>query len=304
MPDPVIDCLVVGGGPAGLTAAIYLARFHRSVTVVDKGEGRLALIPRSHNHPGYPDGVVGRDLLAAMQEQARRYGTVLVAGEVMSVAADAEGFKAKTASGSIHARTVVLATGVVNLRPPLTEAVHDDAVARGLLRYCPICDGYEQTGKRIAILGADMHGVAETLFLRSYSSDLTLLALVQAELPGQTLRDLAQAGVTVETVPVAGFGFTDRVTLTLADGTTRDFDTLYSALGSRTRNDLGAALGTDLADGHCFVTDDDQRTSVAGVYAVGDAIEGLDQISVAMSTGARAAVAIHNKLREAEGLCL
>jgi len=301
MTDEVIDCLVVGGGPAGLTAAIYLARFHRSVTVFDKGEGRLALIPRSYNHPGYPEGVVGCELLEDMRAQAIKYGATLRRGEVTSLQAAPEGFSAETDLGPVRARTVLLATGVVNLRPPLQDDIHGDAVARGLLRYCPICDGYEQTGKRIAILGADEHGVAEALFLRNYSADLTLLALARANIGTEARADLDRAGITLEAVPVSAFDFTKDVALTLADGRVLHFDTLYSALGSHTRNDLGRMIGTDLEGEQCFLTDSSGRTSVRWAYAAGDAIEGLDQISVAMGTAARAAVAIHNDLREAEG---
>jgi 2-polyprenyl-6-methoxyphenol hydroxylase-like FAD-dependent oxidoreductase len=80
--NPEIDCLIVGGGPAGLTAAIYLARFRRNVTVVDSGQSRAALIPESHNYPGFAEGISGPDLLASLREQASRYGARLENGKV------------------------------------------------------------------------------------------------------------------------------------------------------------------------------------------------------------------------------
>lgn len=301
----IVDCLIVGGGPAGLTAAIYLGRFHRRVVVVDKNESRLALIPTSHNHAGYPDGVHGCDLLDDMRIQARRYGAELRPGEVTDIQRDGDLFCGETDSGPVRARTVLLATGVLNLRPPLAQDVHDDAVARGLLRYCPICDAYEQTGKRIGVLGADRHGVAEAMFLRTYSHDVLLLALNSADLDGFTQAHADAAGIRVERVPVSGFDLSgDEVVVTLDDGRTVRMDTLYAALGSNTRNALGMALGTDLSSGQCFVTDAHQRCSVSGVYAAGDAIEGLDQISMAMGTAAQAAVTIHNDLRRADGQTL
>ena len=103
-----LDCLIVGGGPAGLTAAIYLGRFHRKVVLVDKGEGRLKMIPRSHNHAGYPQGVVGADLLENMADQARRYGADLRRGEVTGLRRDGRLFTAQTDAGPITARTVLL----------------------------------------------------------------------------------------------------------------------------------------------------------------------------------------------------
>ncbi|PAU97213.1 NAD(P)/FAD-dependent oxidoreductase [Paracoccus salipaludis] len=297
-----LDCLIVGGGPAGLTAAIYLARFHRRVTVVDKAEGRLQMIPRTRNHPGYPQGVTGSQLLADMREQAVQYGASLLTGEVTALRRDGDLIVADTGQGEMKARTVLLATGVVNHRPPVDEETHADAVARGLLRYCPICDAFEQTGKRIGVLGGDRHALAEALFLRTYSRDVTCVALSHVELTADEHAQADQARITVLDSPMSALQFKDSsVEVTLADGDHVTFDTLYVALGSHTRNDLGAMLGTDLENGQCFVTDDHQHTTVPRVYAAGDAVEGLDQIGVAIGTGARAAVAIHNDLRKEDG---
>lgn len=297
--DTPLDCLIVGGGPAGLTAAIYLARFKRRVAVIDRGDGRLRMIPVSHNHAGYPLGVVGVDLLKNMALQAEEYEAKLLDGEVTHVVRKGDLFQTESSVGSFRSRTVLLATGVVNHRPPLTDEVHDDAVQRGLLRYCPICDAFEQAGKRIGVLGGDRHGLAEALFLRTYSPDISLLSLSGETLDDDARQQADAAGIRQIEPTVSGYDFTgDCVTITLANGESVIFDTLYAALGSHTRNDLGEGLGTKLVDGECFAVDEDQRTSAKGVYAAGDAVEGLDQISVAMGTGARAAVTIHNDLRE------
>ena len=304
-PSDPFDCLIVGGGPAGLTAALYLARFHRRVVVVDKGEGRLRMIPRTHNLAGYPQGIRGVDLLDEMRDQAARYGATLLDAEVTTLR-HADGLiEADITTGAaspIRARTVLLATGVVNQRPPLDAATHDRAVAEGLLRYCPICDGYEQSGKRIAVLGGDRHGLAEAVFLRSYSRDVTLVSLIGLALDPDELAEAERAGVALAPAPVSHFGLDEgEVRLTLADGTRLVFDTLYVALGTHTRNHLGRMLGTRLVDGQCFVTDAHQRTTAKGVYAAGDAVDALDQIGVAIGTGSRAAVAIHNDLRARDG---
>lgn len=304
-PSDLFDCLIVGGGPAGLTAALYLARFHRRAVVVDKGEGRLRMIPRTHNLAGYPQGIRGVDLLDEMRDQAARYGATLLDAEVTTLR-HADGLiEADITTGAaspIRARTVLLATGVVNQRPPLDAATHDRAVAEGLLRYCPICDGYEQSGKRIAVLGGDRHGLAEAVFLRSYSRDVTLVSLIGLALDPDELAEAERAGVALAPAPVSHFGLDEgEVRLTLADGTRLVFDTLYVALGTHTRNHLGRMLGTRLVDGQCFVTDAHQRTTAKGVYAAGDAVDALDQIGVAIGTGSRAAVAIHNDLRARDG---
>ncbi|CAN5331118.1 hypothetical protein BH09PSE4_BH09PSE4_06390 [soil metagenome] len=136
------DCIIIGGGPAGLTAAIYLARFQLSVRLFDSGDSRAALIPLTRNHAGFPDGIAGNELLDRMISQARKYGVEREPAEVTAIDCDGDDFIVRTASGTYRARSVLLATGVGNNRPEMDEALHIEALARGLLRYCPICDGY------------------------------------------------------------------------------------------------------------------------------------------------------------------
>src|SRR6476659_5994015 len=109
--DGILDCLVIGGGPAGLTAAIYLSRYHLDIVVVDGGDSRAALIPTTHNHAGYPEGIGGQDLLERMRDQARRYGTRIERGEVTRLDRREDGlFEADWAHGQALARSVLLAT--------------------------------------------------------------------------------------------------------------------------------------------------------------------------------------------------
>lgn len=167
--DKPLDCLVIGAGPAGLTAAIYLARFHRSIAVVDAGHSRAAMIPRTHNHAGYPGGIPGSELLQRMRDQAAEFGVQVCSGLIEKLERESNGFTAHGDDREWSARTILLATGVVNNRPKIAPDIHDAAVARGLLRYCPICDGYEVTDQRVAVLGTGSHGFNEAVFLRMYS---------------------------------------------------------------------------------------------------------------------------------------
>ena len=292
------DCLIVGGGPAGLTAAIYLARFLRSVIVVDAGGSRAKWIPTSHNHAGFPDGVTGPELLARMREQAERYGAAFVDAKVDTLRADGDTFVAEVAGGTIAAHRVLLATGTTNHRPPLVDEVHHDAaVAAGLLRYCPVCDGYEVQDQRIAVLGSDAHGVAEARFLRHYSARVTLVPARFADVGAADRAALADAGIALVEPPVSSIAFTDaEVRLGLADGTRLAFDTLYPALGSRANSRLAAELGIAVVENDCIAPDAHMATTHSGVWVAGDVVEGLDQISVAMGHAAVAATAIHNSL--------
>lgn len=299
MDGAIVDCLVVGGGPAGLTAALYLARFHLDVLVLDAGDSRAALIPLSHNHAGYPEGITGTDLLARMGQQAMLYGAQILPARVDGLARQDDSFIATAGARHWRARSVLLATGVINNRPAMPKPLHDDALARGLIRYCPICDGYEVTDKRVGVIGTGDHGVREVLFLRSYTADLALIAPDgRHDLDPAQRRQLQDAGIlavegTLPVFAIAGGGIT-------VGG--RVYDSLYPALGSQIRSELAGPVGVDMAGGGCLVVDSHQRTNVPGLYAAGDVVLGLDQISHAMGEGGVAATTMRNDLAKRQSL--
>ncbi|HEY4070542.1 MAG TPA: NAD(P)/FAD-dependent oxidoreductase [Sphingomicrobium sp.] len=299
MDEPILDCLIIGGGPAGLTAAIYLARFHLDIMVVDAGKSRASWIPCTRNVSGFPDGINGTELLQRMREQACKYGAKIDTEFVTKLerAEESGVFTATWGSGEARARTVLLATGVTNRRPPMDQELHDGALARGLVRYCPICDGYEVTDKRVGVIGSDSHGVAEALFIRSFTADVTLIA------PDKTLRleskdhqRLKEAGIECVDGPAQAVAITgDCIVVDTADGH-YTFDSIYPALGSDTHTQLAEMASAKLSGDQCIIVDRHMRTSVAGLYAVGDVVIGLDQISHAMGQGGVAATTIRNDL--------
>jgi thioredoxin reductase (NADPH) len=302
MSEPEYDCLVVGGGPAGLTAAIYLTRFHLSLKVVDSGESRAAWIPCTHNHAGYPDGIGGEELLGLMRAQAQKYGASIVTGRVTRLDRVEGGFRAEWGQGSVTARAVLLATGVRNRRPPMDLELHDEALARGLIRYCPICDGYEVTDRKVGVIGSGGHGVAEAVFLRSFTADITLIAPDKAHMLSAADRALLdEYGIQAIDGPCAAIAaHHDCIVVDTADGH-HAFDSVYPALGSDTRTELAKQIGCCLRDDNIEV-DSHQRTSVPGVYAAGDVVLGLDQISHAMGEGGVAATTIRNDLAKVRPL--
>jgi len=294
-----VDCLVVGAGPAGLTAAIYLARFHLRVLIVDGGDSRAAMIPRSHNHAGFPGGVAGPELLSRMREQAEHYGARVIAGRVEAIEARGGDFHAAVNHRSIEARTVLLATGVINRRPQIDDATHDEALARGLLRYCPICDGYEVTDKRIGVIGTGAHGVREAAFLRMYSRAVTLIAPDSAHaLDPEDAARLATLGIATVDGPCGELYIDGNAILVSTPEGPLAYDSVYPALGSVIRSKLAIALGARTSDDGCILVDAHQRTSLAGLYAAGDVVKGLDQISHAMGEAGVAATTTRNDLAE------
>jgi len=300
MTDRTYDCLVVGGGPAGLTAAIYLARYHLDVMVVEDGRSRAATIPLSRNHAGFPDGIGGSELLGRMRSQAAMYGVVFRHGHVEALTKANEVFHLYIDGGDqLRAKSVVLATGVFNRRPPMDDAVHDEAVARGLLRYCPVCDAYEITDRPIAVIGTSDRGVNEAIFLRSYTDDITLISPEAShEFTSDQRKRLEEHGIKTVGGPATLFQFEqDAIALTASDGV-MSFAAIYPALGSNIRSELAVALGAKQTDEGCVIVDQHQRTSISSLYAAGDVVLGLDQISHAMGQAGVAATAVRNDLCE------
>lgn len=288
------DCLVVGGGPAGLMAAIYLARFRRSVCVVDTGASRAALIPRSHNVPGFVHGLSGSDLIARMSAQLGELAVERVEAEITALQRRGNGFQAVWNGGALEATTVILASGIVDSHPPFEQ--WRAAVADGLLRYCPVCDAFEVIGRRVGVVGPLGRAAGKALFLRGYSREVTLLATGQDD-EESAIAELEEAGVDIVLAPdlrlrrrVGG------LEAVLADGRTMQFDTVYPAMGAEVRSQLAVSLGAEHNGEGYLKVDDHQRTSVDGLYGIGDVVTDLHQISVAFGHAALAACTIHHSL--------
>ena len=278
------DAIIVGAGPAGLTAATYLGRFRRRVLVLDGGLPRAAWIPTSHNTPGFPEGVGGPELLARLRVQAERYGADIREGWAEALRKTADGFEVDLENEVAKARFALLATGVVDVKPELAGI--DEAIRRSLVRVCPICDAYEAIDQRIAVLGEGDLAAREARFLADYSRQVSVLRLDGGdhEAPG-TQVSLEDIGLGERTVAVR-----------TPEGV-RVFDCLYLALGCEKQAGLALALGAAHDGENNLLADAHQRTSVDGLYAAGDVVRGVNQIAVATSEAAVAAIDIHNRLR-------
>ncbi|GAB3726172.1 NAD(P)/FAD-dependent oxidoreductase [Luteimonas pelagia] len=300
MPDDpthlVHDCLIVGAGPAGLTAATYLARFRRDVVVVDAGGSRARWIPASHNCPGFPFGVAGNELLARFRTHAEEYGVRPVEGRIDTLERDESGFAASAGMKRWRARHVILATGVVD-RLPSIEGV-EDAIASGAVRLCAVCDGYEARDDVIGVLAPAREAVAHAAFLRTFSR--RVVALDTGDDPAASADpDVARRARSAEVVlhpPPQRIALEDGACVVESSEGRMRLDTLYPVLGSDAQSGLALALGAACDHNGELVVDAHLHTTVDGLYAIGDVVSALNQISVAVGHAAIAATAVHRRL--------
>jgi thioredoxin reductase (NADPH) len=321
----LFDCLIIGAGPAGLTAATYLGRYRRNSIIVDSGCSRASLIPRSHNCPGFPFGVSGKELLSRLRHQATNYGVRVIAGEVTSLARmeQAENTPQEEQSGRtdpdrlegtfeatisnvsngdaglqhLRAATILLATGTTDAMPDIADC--EKAIRPRLIRLCPICDGFEVIDKNVAIASKSAtSGVNHALFLKTYTQTLTLVYLSEAPLTRLDRAKLRRANVRVIEDPGGEIGITPggKPSVRLSNGERIDFDVIYPMLGEQARSGLATHLGARCGKNGKLTVDRHRRTTVPGLYAAGDVLDELNQISVAMGDAAIAATDIHNRL--------
>ena len=295
----ILDAVVVGAGPAGLTAAIYLGRFRRRCVVLDDGHSRARWIPTSHNIPGFTAGIGGETFLNTLKEQALQYGAKIRPIRATSLAVSDGVFTLLTDEGPIYSRYVILATGVQDHLPAIEGA--PEAVMRSLLRFCPICDAFEAIDQRIAVIGDSALGEREAEFLRNYSDQVTLRHIGSSTLASAASVP-ASGGIERIAIQLSDLHIQeDRVTLSSRQGE-RHFDVVYVALGCSAQHDLARSLLASCDEHGALQVNAHQETSVPRLYAAGDVVRGLNQVVVAAAESAIAATDIHNRLRGAKNV--
>jgi len=289
-----MDCLIIGAGPAGLTAATYLARFKRRVSIVDAGSSRARYIPVSHNVPGFPFGIAGTELLAKLRAQAEQFGVTVESDRIQRIERDDREFVAHASQRQWRARHILLATGVVDEQPRIDGL--DDAIERGIVRICAICDGFEAQDHRIAVYGPMEQAVRHATFLRTFSRSVTAVS-TKAESDTERLHALAaESGIEIRANPRQLALDETGCEFVFDDEAVERFDTVYPVLGAKGQTQLAVELGAKVDATGELVVDRHMQTSVEHLYAAGDVVSGLNQVSVAVGHAAIAATAIHNSL--------
>ncbi|MEU5677545.1 NAD(P)/FAD-dependent oxidoreductase [Streptomyces rochei] len=289
------DVVVVGGGAAGLSAALVLGRSRLRTLVVDAGEPRNA--PSDHMQ-GFltRDGMAPTEFLALGREEIARYGVELVRDRAVDVARE-EDFTVSLAGGrSVRARRLVVTTGLKDELPEVPGVA--ERFGRDVL-HCPFCHGWEVRDERFGVLAASPMSVHQALMVSGWSDDVVLFLhrVAEEELSDEDLRRLAAAGVKVVPGEVAGLRVEeDRLTgVRLADGTVHDRSVVFVAPKAVPQTGLMERLGAELQEtpfGAYPVVDATGRTSVPGLWTAGNALGFAEQVIHAASGGYRAASAI------------
>lgn len=294
--DQEFECAIVGGGPGGLVAALYLSRFRRKIILFNEGKPRAAWIPKTHNLIGYHRGISGKTLLRNLGKQVRDMKVPLVKAQA-TIMRSGKFFLIQTSGGTYRAKKVILATGIEDVQPKVANL--KELRTSGLLRYCPICDGFENRNLNIGMLVANEECVRQALFLSHYSRHLTVLMPRSVPLSAKRRGQLKKIGVAVSKGSVSeiqanrtGSGLYVRL-----GKINLPFDAAYVELGFRVRDEAFRKIrGLKRTGKGLLRTTGEQRTSVKGLFAVGDCVNGLAQISVAAGHAAVAATAVHNDL--------
>lgn len=264
--------VIIGQGPAGISAALYAVRGGADVTVIANGAGALARAGLIQNYYGFEDGISGRELIEAGVRQAEKLGVRMVRGELFGIEYGEEGFAVKTSAGTLDAGAAVIACGTQRNTPPIAGI--DAFDGRGV-SYCAVCDAFFFRGKKVGVVGSGAYAASEYEVLKGVIQDVT--ALTNGEAP--------QFSLPCDTRKIARLEGGDALErVVFEDGSAEAFDGLFIACGTAGAFELSRKLGLETANGK-IVTDERRATNVPGIFAAGDCTAGMQQIAKAVCDG-------------------
>lgn len=290
------EVIVVGGGLAGLSAAIYLARALRDVLIVDAGESLALWEPEIQNYLGFPDGISGRELLERSRAQAKKFGAESVSDEIVEASRTDHFFRLRGREKEYRSRKLLLATGVYHLPPKIPEA--DPCIGKSMF-FCKDCDGYRIQDKRVAVVGANEMAVRYALGLLTYTDHVTLLT--NGDKPSWSPKQATRLREFCLPVIDARISHTHQANgfihkLEFESGPPLDLDCLFTTRGDVFHNSLARQLGARLDTEGQVCVDLDMRTCIPGLYAAGCVTPANCQMIIAAGHGATAAQAINADL--------
>ena len=290
------DCIIIGGGPAGLTCAIFLGRYHRRVLVVDNGRPRNYASRAIHGFLGR-HGIAPAELLERGRAEAREVGVEICECTAEHVRRVGDVFEITTTAGTMSARRVVLAYGVRDKLPDIRDI---ESYYGGSVFHCPDCDGYEVTGKRVGVIGWGTSVVGLALKLLQWTDKLTIfLDGHEREFSKEETSKLLAESVAIKDEKITNLLGHDGMVqaAVLSTGERVDVEAFFFTIGSERSCDLDEQLGCDLVEGTaCLLVNDFKETTVEGVYAVGDLVPGAQLAITSAADGAIAAIALNKSL--------
>lgn len=269
--------VIIGNGPAGLSAAIYAARAGMSTTVVGAGNSSLLKADKIENFFGHPEPISGKELLKIGETQCRNLGVVFVEDEAVGITFG-EKLMVRTASGqSYPAEAIVLATGISRKVPKIKgfEKFEGSGIS-----YCAVCDGFFFRGKDVAVLGSGDYAVNEAMELLPIAKTVTILT------NGKALKPELPNGVTLKTGKIKTLrGENSLEAVEFEDGTSLEVAGVFIAMGTAGSADFAKKLGAE-TEGNSIVVDENMSTNVPGIFAAGDGTGGWYQVAKAVYQGA------------------
>jgi thioredoxin reductase (NADPH) len=311
--DRTHDVVIIGSGPAGLTAAVYAARANLEPIVIEglveggPTGGQLTLTTEVENYPGFVDGIVGPELILNMRGQAERFGTTYVTEDIVAADVTATPISLQTASGkTITARTLIIATGA---KPRRLEVPGEDELWGAGVSACATCDGFFFRDKHVVVVGGGDTAMEEASFLTKFAAKVTVIHRREELRASKIMQERAFKNDKVEFVwnaevsrvhgdggQVSSLELTDTVS-----GDTTDFacDGLFLAIGHIPNTSLFADQLDIDETGYLVVDEPSTRTNVPGVFASGDAVDHIYRQAVtAAGTGCRASIDAERWLAE------
>lgn len=297
------DCLIVGGGIAGLQAAIQLGRYNHKVLVLDAGDGRSAICQSYHNILGYPDGISGPELREVGRQQAEKYGVEFIIGKAANAKKTETDFEIESDSGETYtAKRLLLATGIMDRIPPFPELMPTLGIS---VYVCPDCDGFEVKDKSTIVLGAGKAGANMALTLSYFTDNITYVNHEQTEVDGSTLAEMNEKGIKyveepIEKVLADGPNFRG---VQLSNGEQLTSERGFIAFGgNEVKSQLAHQLGVELhKNKHVLVDPRTKMTNVENVWAAGDVVAHSEQVTIALGDGMQASIWIHKTLLADKG---
>lgn len=276
------DVIVIGSGPAGITAAIYAKRRKLSILVISKGNGALQKTEKIDNYYGFENGISGEELYENGIKQAKNLGIDFIEDEVINIKYINQ-FTVETVNSKYEAKAVILATGVSRNVPNIKGIKEFEGKG---VSYCAICDSFFYKDKDVAVLGDGNYAIHEFETLKPVASSVTILT------NGNTMVENRDSSIEVNSKKIREFrGDTKLEEVEFEDNTIQSLNGVFIAMGTASSSDLARKIGARIENNNIIVNEN-METTVPGLFACGDCTGGLLQISKAVYEGAKAGLAV------------